>query len=282
MVPPARPDLSVPALSVDLGSRPPPVGRLVGDLWRSRRLAAMLARKDFYVRYRRASFGLLWALLLPLWQAVVLAFVFSRIVRFEVGVSYTLFIYSGMIVWGFFSIALTAAATSIVDGAGLSTKIYFPRAVLPVASVMSNLYGFLLSIGLLIAMCPFYDVSLGPELILLVPAVALAMALTVSLALVLAAVHVYARDMRFIVDAAQRAWFYLTPVFYPLDRFPDFRAWLAVNPATGMVELFRAATVGAADGWVTAVYWSLAWVVVLTLLAGWLHRRHDRVFVDLL
>src|SRR5205807_10064823 len=101
-------------------------------------------------------------------------------------------------------------------------------------------------------------------------------------ALVLAALHVYFRDVRYLVQAALLAWFYVTPVFYPLRLAKGLAPWIRANPATGAVELMRAATVGADPGWLPAGGGSLAWPATLFAAALVLYRRHDRVFVDLL
>src|SRR3954451_13382522 len=110
-----------------LDSRPAPLSRLLASTWRSGQLISILARKDFYVRYRRATFGLLWAAALPLLQAVALAFVVSRFATFETGSRYWVFVLAGTVAWSTFSAIVGAGSTAIVDGASLSTKIYFPR-----------------------------------------------------------------------------------------------------------------------------------------------------------
>lgn len=262
-----------------------PLAVLLRDLWASRRLAVMLARKDFHVRYRRASFGLAWALVLPLSQATVLALVLSRVTDLgqgRSGSSYLVFVLSGTVVWGFFSATLTVGSTAIVDNASLSSKVYFPRSVLPLAAVGSNVYGFLLGLAVLLAAAAATGSWPGWHLLLLPLAVLLAVVLVTALSLVLAAVHVYSRDVRYLLEAAQRAWFYVTPVFYPLARTHGLRPFVEANPATGMVELFRAATVGPEAGYGVSVAWSVGWAVALAGLALVLHRRHDRVFADLL
>ena len=267
----------------ELDGETTPVRELARQLWESRRLLAMLARKDFFVRYRRAAFGLSGAVGLPLFQAMVLAVIFSRVARIHVhGSSYVTFVFAGMVAWSYFSTTLSTGATSIVDGADLSTKIYFPRAVLPLVSATSNLYGLLIGVVLLIGVCLVTGTSLGIQLLLLVPAIALIAVFTASLTLVLSALHVYFRDMRYIVMAALMAWLYLTPVIYPLDKVPGLAPWLRLNPTTGVVELFRAATVGADSGWHVAIVWTCVWTAVLAVIAMLLHRRFNRVFVDLL
>lgn len=260
-----------------------PVRRLARELWDSRELIGILARKDFYVRYRRATLGLFWAVGLPLFQAVVLAVVFSRVVRIHTRISFTIFVLTGMVAWTYFSNTLTAASTSIVDGSGLSTRIYFPRAVLPVVSVAANLYGYAITLAILVVLCPFFGVGLGLRLLWLLPETVVLVALTTGTCLVTSALHVYFRDVRYVVTAAVIGWFYLTPVFYPLGlAHGALRALITANPLTGVVELLRQAIARADPGWVPAVAVTLAWTAALLVAGALLHRRYDRVFTDLM
>ena len=266
---------------LEVTPRPTPLRTLLADLWRARSLMSMLARRDFFVRYRRASFGLAWAVVVPLTQAIILAVVLSRVTRIRTpGVSYTVFLLSGTVVWTFFSGAVTAATTAIVDGAGMSTKIYFPRATLPLVSVVAGLFGLALNIAVLLVLTPIFGSWPGWQVLLLVPAVALMTVLAAAFGLVLSALQVYFRDIRYILDAATRAWFYVTPIFYPLATLHGLRSWVEANPVTGLVELFRAGTVGADPGWLPSLWWSLGWVGGLLLIALALHRKYDRLFAD--
>jgi ABC-type polysaccharide/polyol phosphate export permease len=260
-----------------------PLRVLAKELWDSRGLIAMLARKDFFVRYRRASFGVLWAVGLPLIQAVILAIVFSQVAKVKIpGTSYTVFLFSGMVSWSFFSASFATGSTSIVDGADLTTKIYFPRAVLPLVTIGGNLYGFVVSAVLLLLMCIFFGVGLGLNTLLLLPAIIVMAALATSFCLVFSALHVYFRDVRYLVAAMLIAWFYVTPIIYPLKLAGHLAKWLRLNPMTGVVEIFRAATVGADPGWLVSLWFTLAWIAGLSFLALYLYRRFNRVFVDLL
>lgn len=260
-----------------------PLRRIILDIWHSRELLVMLSKKDFFVRYRRAVFGAAWAIALPLVQAVVLGVVLSRIARFDVGVNYATFVFAGILPWTFFSMTLTAASTAIVDGQSLATKTYFPRAILPLAAVGANVYAFLPSLIVLLLMLVAFGVGLGARTLLLLPATLLMIYLTVAFALVTSALHVYFRDVRYILQAGLLAWFWASAVFYPLRVVSGvLRRVVEINPATGMVELFRAATVGADARWVSTLWWSLGWGALLLALAAMLYRRFDRVFVDLL
>lgn len=260
------------------------VGGLVKAMWSARGLIGILARKDFYVRYRRASLGMVWAVGIPLIQAVVLAVVFSRIAgRRAPGGSYAAYILSGLVAWTYFSTTLGAAATAIVDGKALSSRTYFPRAVLPLASMVANLYSFAATLAVTIVIILLLGVSLGPEVLLLGPASLLLAAFTAGLGLVVSALHVYFRDIRYLVTAITAPWFYLTPVIYPIDLAPEnVRPLIQANPMTGVVELFRAATVGASPDWAASVAVAGVATVLLWVAALSLHSRFDRVFADLL
>ena len=252
---------------------------LARDVWASRDVIRVLARKDFFVQYRRASFGVVWALALPLLQAGVLAIVVPKVVQFDTSGSYLTFVFGGTIAWTLFASSLVAAAGSIVDGQAISTRVYFPRIVLPVQSVLSRLYGFLPAAALLVVLTVVTG-SGGPQLVLLVPATVVAVLLTTSMSAFFAAAHVYFRDVRYIVQAALLAWFYVSPVIYPLTAVPTLRPWLEANPVTGVIELFRLATVGADPTWPTALAWTALWTTVFAVLSLVIHRRFDRLFVD--
>ena len=265
-----------------LTGEPTSTRRLLGDLWQARELVFMLSRKEFFVKYRRTTFGLLWSMLLPIVQASLMAVVLSRFVRFETGTSYAVFIYSGTLAFNFMSNGLSFGVGSLVDNNNLSTKIYFPRLVLPLVVVGAGFYALVPGLGVLIVMAALLDAPIGVDLLFLIPAVALLGLFTASLAAVLSMTQVYVRDARYVVGAAMQPWFYVTPVVYPLVAVGRFRDFIEVNPATGVVELFRAAVGSEDPGWLTAVGWTGAWTVVLAVVAGALFRRHDRNAVDLL
>lgn len=258
---------------------------LFGNLARSRDLVRALGKQSFYVQYRRASFGLLWSVLLPLLSAGILAFVLTRVSNLSAGLSgleFTTFILSATCAWNFFSSAVTAASTSIVGGSQLSTKVYFPRAVFPLAAVASTAYGLIPNVVILVAVSLLAGIVPTPALLLLPVAVGLSVILASAFSLVLAACHVYFRDIRYIVAASLQPWFYMTPIFYRLERFASLRSVLVANPVAGIVLLFRSSVLGVQTGTYEAAAWTVGWCVVLVIVAILLYRRLDRVFVDLL
>lgn len=271
-----------PGGGFELGAEPTPVRVIIGDVWRYRGLLAILARKDFFVKFRRASLGMAWAVLLPLVQALVMSVVLSHFVKFKTSINYPVFVFSGTVVWAFFSTSLSTGSGSIVDANDLSTKVYFPRALFPLVSVAANLYGTSVTTVVLVGLALIVGVPLDFHLLLIIPGLIMMVVLTATFTLVFAMMQVYFRDMRYVVSAALTAWVYATPVFYKLSLVGKLGPYLRINPVTGVVELFRA-SLGAADsGWWISVIWTAGWSVVLLIVALLLYRRFDRVCTDLL
>jgi ABC-type polysaccharide/polyol phosphate export permease len=252
------------------------------DVWGHREVFAMLARKDFQTRYKRASLGILWAVAVPVLQGVVMAVVFSKVVELDSTRGFAAMVFAGVLAFSYFAATLTAAVTSIVDGSGLTDKVWFPRVLLVLVPGVANLVSLGVSMAVLLVALPFLDVDLAPRLVLLVPASALLIAFTLSLSLVVAALHVYYRDVKFLVQAALLLWIYVTPVLFPKDLLGGLGPWLDANPMTGIVTLFHLATIGGDEAWTRPVAVSIGATVVLAIVGLEAQRRHDRLFVDLL
>lgn len=279
---PAGNDATFPATQLVLRNQWSSPPMLLRELWQSRDLCLTLARKDFFVRYRRAVFGVLWAVALPGVQAIVLAVILTRVATIHVH-KYPLFIFSGLVCWTYFTGSLTAGATSIVDNAGLSSRIYFPRLVLPISACLSNVFTLVATtIAMLVAAVAVGEQP-GLHTLTLVPAVALILLFTLSLTSLLAALHVYFRDIRYVVQTAMLVWFYVTPIFYPNRLLHGWAGQLVrINPVTGAAELFHASVVpGFVVDW-SSVLASVLWSISLGGVALVLHCKWDRFFADLL
>jgi ABC-type polysaccharide/polyol phosphate export permease len=251
-------------------------------------LLLILARKDFYVRYRRTVLGVVWAVGVPLVQAVVLAIVFTHVVGIGRGVAgsqrgYAVFLYAALVPWNYLVNAGPNAATAIVDNVGLAGKIYFPRALPVLVTAASSVYPLSIGIVLLLLMAVSVGNGVGAAFLLVIPGAALAVLLVVCAGLCLSALHVYFRDVRYIVMAVLSVGFYLSPIIYPLSKpHGALRHLIASGPASGPIAIFRAATVGAGPDYGWAVVACLIWCAVLGGIGFWLQCRRDRVFVDLL
>ncbi len=246
----------------------------------------MLARKQFHVRYKRASFGVLWAVAVPAVQATALALVFSHFVHAHGGFSYPAYVVVAVLAWSYFAATLATGSMAIVDGSSMTDKLWFPRSILPLAECLANLPGLIISIVLFLILLPVLGVAYGLHTLFLIPAVILLVAFSTALSLVLSALHVYFRDVRYLVQAALLVLFYLTPIAYPQRSVGGLSRWLNFNPLTGMVNLFHLAAVGHPSLWAptltTSVAVTVGLTIVLLVVALEAHRRHDRLFVDLL
>jgi ABC-type polysaccharide/polyol phosphate export permease len=262
--------------------RPDPRKEWIADLRRHREVLGILTRKDFQTRYKRASLGVLWAVAMPLLQATVMAVVFSRVVRVGSGSHYPVYVISGVVAYTYFSTALGTASTAIVDGSGLTDKVWFPRSILVVVPCLSGLVGLAVTVVVLIGAMPLFGVHYTLRLLLIVPALALLITFTIALSLVLAALHVYFRDVKYLVVAALMVWLYVTPILYPQSLLGNLAPVMDVNPLTGIVDLFHQSTVGGIGGLDSAVAITLGVTAVLVVVAAEVQRRYDRLFVDLL
>jgi lipopolysaccharide transport system permease protein len=234
---------------------------------------------------------LIWAIALPVVQALVLAVVFSHIVgagrpgaiRGNATTVYAAFVFAGMVPWSYFSTAFTAASTSVVDSSNLAQRIYFPRLVLPLVAVTTALYPLLITTAVFLALVAALGPGLDVRTLWVVPAIALDVALVVGLSAFVSAAQVYVRDIRFAVSAVMTVMFYLTPVIYPLTRLPGgLQRVLQLLPTAGPVELFREA-VGGADPHVWRyVAATLVWTVVVGAAGLFVHCKRDRILTDLL
>ncbi len=271
-----------PVLRMD--DRPVALGEWVLGLWRFRGVLVALSRKDFQVRYKRAALGILWSVALPLLQSVVLIFVFSRVGCFGAGqdYSYAGFVLAGMVPWVYVSTSIGASTTAIVEAAGLTDKVWFPRAILTLVPPCSNLVMLGASMLILFVELPIVGAPLRPRIVLLLPAAALAVLFSSAVGMVLGALYVYFRDVKFMVMAGLLVWLYVTPVVYPLSVLGGAGRLLNLNPLTGIVGLFQAAAVGSPSPSGLALGASIGTTAVLSAVAVAIHRHHDRLFVDLL
>lgn len=257
----------------------PPVRRSTArrGAWDYRHLLFQLAKRDLTVRYRHSFLGVVWSLLHPFLMMGVLAAVFTYVGRFNEGIPhYPAYILCGYLPWLFLANTLSGSVRSVVDAAPLMRKAAFPRQVLPLAVVASNLVNFLVSLMPLCVFLVLSGVRLGPRVILVIPAVAVQVAFLSGGALFLSAAHVYARDVGVILEVVLFGWFYLCPVFYPpsmiLSHAPG---WLStayfLNPMASLMVLYRSALMDLATPHLDLRLWGAvaALVSVATLAAGW-------------
>ena len=260
------------------------------DLWFFRELAYFLTWRDIKVRYKQTMLGISWALIQPIMQMVVFTFLFSRVANLSSdGVPYPLFNLSALLPWRIFAKALNDAGRSLVNNRNMVTKVYFPRLVIPIASVMGGVVDFVFGFLILAGMIGFYHFMPGsgfqfrPSLALLALPLFLLLALVTALgvSLWLSALNVLYRDVGYILSFLTELWFFVTPIVYSSSEIPsNLRLLYALNPMTGVVEAFRWALVNTQTAPGPMVIVS-SLVSIFILISGLVYfRRMERVFAD--
>lgn len=216
------------------------------ELWAYRELLWVLATRDIKVRYKQAVLGTAWAVIRPFTTMVIFSVVFGALAKIPSdGYPYPVFVFAGLLPWSFFSTAISASGQSLVGSAHLVSKVYFPRLIIPLASVGAGLVDLLISTAILLLMMLWYGVSWSWNL-LAAPLLLLALVFTaLGMGTLLSALTVAYRDFTHLTPFLVQVWMYVTPVIFPVSIVPRQWQWLLyLNPMTGLVEGFRAAFLG--------------------------------------
>lgn len=252
------------------------------EIWRYRELLFFLAWRDMKVRYRQTAIGASWALLQPVLTMIVFSIFFGALAQIPSdGLPYPIFAYAGLLPWQLFAASLTQSSNSLVNSADLMRKVYFPRLIMPFASVITNTIDFAIAFTVLIGMMVYYQIRPTIGILLLPMFVALALLTALGVGLWLAALNVQYRDIRYVVPFLTQFWMYLTPVIYPSSMLGEpWRTILAINPMVGVVEGFRWALLGTDPPGAIILISTLVSVVILVSGAIYF-RRVEQTFADI-
>jgi lipopolysaccharide transport system permease protein len=255
------------------------------DLWRYRELFYFLAWRDLLVRYKQTVVGVGWSLIRPLLTMVVLTVVFGKLGKMpSKGQPYPLLVFCGMLPWQFFSTAMAESGNSLVTNSDLISKVYFPRLVITVSSVITSFVDFAISAVFLVVLMMWYR-HLPPAGVLFLPFfVLLVVGASLGVGLWIAALMVKYRDFRFIVPFLVQFGLYISPVGFTSSVVPDrFRLLYALNPMVGIIDGFRWCLLGGQN----RIYWpgfAAAVIDVIILVASgiWYFRKTEQTFADVI
>ena len=253
------------------------------DLWRFRELLLFLAWRDIKIRYKQTLLGAAWVILQPFLTMIVFTIVINRIGKVHTPIPYPLFALSTLALWYYFSNGVNLTSASLVGSAALITKVYFPRVSVVLSPILAGLVDFCLAFCLVAGAMVYY--GFGPPLqALLVPLfVLLAGAMALGLGLVLSALNVSYRDIRYAVPFGLQLWLWATPVAYPSGAVPArFRLLYDVNPMTGVVEGYRWALLGTGHVRPLHLAVSLGTALVLVVGGALYFARAERAFADVI
>jgi lipopolysaccharide transport system permease protein len=272
---------------------PPPVLEIVAtrgwrginfrDLWAYRELVHVLVWRDVKVRYRQTVLGVVWVMGQPILATAIFTAVFSRLARIDAGgLPYSVFVLAALLPWNFFASGVQGAANSLVGNTSLITKVYFPRLLIPAATVVSGLVDLAVAALVLAGLLAWHGITISWNVLAVPAIVGLTLVLTLGIGLWLAALNVKYRDVRVIVPFLMQLWMFATPVVYPQSLVPQpWRELTVLNPMVGIVEGGRWCLFG---GDFPARALTLTLVASLALLASGalFFRRMERTFVDVI
>jgi lipopolysaccharide transport system permease protein len=255
------------------------------DLWRYRELFYFLAWRDLLVRYKQTVVGVGWSLIRPLLTTIVLTVVFGKLGKMPSGgLPYPLLVLCGTLPWQFFSTAMTESGNSLVMNSNLISKVYFPRVIIIVSSVITSFVDFLISAVFLVVLMIWYHYT-PPAAVLFVPFfVLLAFGAALGVGLWIAALMVEYRDFRFIVPFIVQFGLYISPVGFQSSVVPErFRLLYALNPLVGVIDGFRWCLLGTQNGvYRPGIAVAIIDVIVLVASGIWYFRKTEQTFADVI
>jgi len=213
------------------------------ELWRYRELFYFFTWRDIKIKYKQTVLGFLWAILQPLLMMVIFTLFFGRTLKIpSQNLPYPVYVFSGLLMWNLFASGLTNASNSMVGNASIIKKIYFPRLIIPVSSVLAALFDFLMAFVIFVVLLLYYRQPVSFVALLLWPAAVVASVMaTLGMGTGLAALNVKYRDFRYVIPFVVQIMFFLSPVIYPVNmiNYPALRYLLAASPMYAVIELFR-------------------------------------------
>jgi lipopolysaccharide transport system permease protein len=252
------------------------------ELFAYRELMLLLAWRDIKVRYKQTALGAAWAILQPLLTMIVFTLVFGRLGGIPSdNVPYALFSLAGLVAWTFFANGLLLGGTSLVTDVSLVTKVYFPRIFIPFAMMIAGLVDLAIALVVLIAMVFVYGRTPSPRIVVLPLLIVMLVISTLGITLLLSALNVRYRDVRYVIPFMTQLWLFGTPVAYSTTLFNGSWRWVAaVNPMAGVVQGFRWAILGTNIDIVPLIAVSSASALVLLLIGLGYFAKVERTFAD--
>jgi len=255
----------------------------LGEIWAYRELLYFLVWRDVKVRYKQTALGVAWAVVQPLLTMLVFSLFFGRLAKVPSdGIPYPIFSFTALVPFTFFSTGLTQSSNSLVGSANLVQKVYFPRLVIPLATILAGLVDFAIALLVLAVLMAWYHVAPTWNVVWLPAFILLALAASLAVGLWLSALNVAYRDVRFLVPFLAQLWMYATPVAYPSSLLHEpWRTVFGLNPMAGVVEGFRWAILGVNTRPGPMIIASTVATIALLVSGAAYFRRMERSFADI-
>lgn len=253
------------------------------DLWRFRELFLFLSWRDILVRYKQTAIGLSWSIIRPLLTMLIFTVIFGRIAKLpSEGVPYPILVFAAMLPWQFFSTSFTDASNSLLVNSNMLTKIYFPRLIIPISTVIVNLVDLLISFLLLAALMVWYHFVPSGNILFIPIFLILTFFISMGAGLFVAALNVKYRDFKYIVPFAVQIGMYVSPVGFSSNVVPEkWRLLYSVNPMVGVIDGFRWCILGnKAEIYLPALMLSIGITFLLVFFGIRYFRKMEKTFAD--
>ena len=256
----------------------------IGELIRYRELLYFLTWRDIKVRYKQTLLGVTWAILQPFFTMVIFTLFFGKIAKLPSdGTPYPIFYYSALLLWTYFANGVSFSANSLVGGANLITKIYFPRLLMPMASTVAGLLDYIIALSILVVMMFWYHITPTLTMFLLPFLMLCGFMAATGVGLWLSAMNVRYRDIRYVIPFLIQLWLFATPVIYPTSMLPErFRWLLSLNPMGGVIEAHRACILGNKPIDWNSLLVSVGMILVIFISGAFYFKRMERSFADII
>jgi len=253
------------------------------ELWPYRELLFSFVKRDIQVRYRQTVIGGLWAIIQPLSTMVIFSFFFGRLAGISGGgVPYPIFSYAGLLLWTYFTSAISASSASMVASSSLITKVYFPRIIIPISATMTGLIDYLVASIVLVGLMLYYQIMPTAYILLVPVTLLLTWMLAMGMGFWLSAMNVKYRDIGYILPFFIQLLLFVTPVIYPSSIAPNFKFLLSLNPMTGIIDAHRAMILGGLPiNWGSLAI-STVLVVVILLSGSAYFKSVEKYFADII
>ncbi|MEW6736326.1 MAG: ABC transporter permease [Acidobacteriota bacterium] len=252
------------------------------ELWNYRELCYFFLWRDLKVRYRQTLLGVAWVIIQPLISMLIFTYFFGNLAKLSSdGIPYSIFYYCGLSLWIFFSNTVNNCSNSLNNDRNLITKVYFPRMLLPAATVLAGIVDLLIALGLLLLLAIYQGFMPTWRLLLLPLILLLAATLTYSLGLILAVLNLRYRDVRYALPFAIQLLFFITPIIFPLSIVPEKQRWVIIvlNPLSVCIEELRACTIGRSLNWQSLIVSSITTLISL-LVCSYIFSRCEKTFAE--
>ena len=251
-------------------------------MWHYRELLWNLAYREINQRYKQSVLGYAWVILNPLFQLIVMNFVFSVVLKVpSIGVPFIIFLTVGLLPWNLFLNSLTSSTNALVSNSNLITKIYFPREILVYSTIIAKIVDFLFSCIVLVAFFIIFHTILTPMILWFPLIFAIQMIFTVGLSLLLASFNLFYRDIQYLLFLILTLWMYLTPIMYPIEIIPvRYRFIFSLNPMSVIINAYRQTILGGGSPNFSSLFIALIMSLFVLMLGFYVFKKNEGKFAD--